>query len=199
MSPADVAARGALNALSPEAGIEKLEKALADTGDPGEQAKLQSAMAMLYAQADPPDEAAVQACFRKAMDLAPDLALKQQVAAMQAQYLLALGQKEQAQQLIGSVLAPDAPVSEAKVRLYLMLGQVHESSEEGDEAELAYVHAFRESIETEGELSPGMEGALRLSAMRLAQLYRGTGRQTEAAQVARALSVRLAGGKALAP
>ncbi len=199
MSPTDRTVRSAMNALSPEAGIEKLEEALANTNAPGEQAKLQAAMAMLYAQVDPPDEAAVEARFEQAMDSAQTLATKQQVAAMHAQYLMLRGQDEQAQQVIGSVLGSGGSANEATMRLYLMLGQMHESSEEMSEAELAYLHAFRQSMATEGDLKSETEAVLRLSAMRLAQLYRQTGREAEEAQIARALTQRLAEATPPAP
>ena len=77
------------------------------------------------------------------------------------------------------------PPSAATLELSMLLGDLHERCGAHDKAEAAYKHTVDQAIALDVDLNPEPMDYLRMAALRLARLYRSSGRQEDAESVVR--------------
>lgn len=186
-------ARAALNSLSPEAGLRKLDEALAMERAPEQNAILYEAQGQLYAQLDPPDYEAARASFDQAAVLAEDPVLQEEIAYTAVQMLVQAGFEAEARERIVAQLADGPPQSDTGYKLRLIEGQLQEHAGALEAAEATYqsvldaARAMPEPLESEGALA-----LARLAGMRLTTLYRKHDRDGEADTLSQDLRKQLA-------
>lgn len=190
--PAGKTAREALNSLSPEAGLRKLEDALALPNTPEQKALLLEAQGQLYAELDPPDYEKSLASFDEAAELATDPVIQEAIVFETAQMLLQAGEEAAALRRIDAHLATGPPRSDMGYKLRLMQGQMHERAGALEEAEATYQAVLSEAGELPDYLDKETAVSLmRLAGLRLTSLYRDNDRSQAADSLARDLKRQL--------
>lgn len=188
-SPVEKSIRSALNTLSPEAGIARLKLALDTPHTPEEDARMHTAMGMLYAQLDPPDYAGAKQAFEQAMRAAPNPAARREALKHYAAMALNAGRAETVLPVLESALRQTAEEPAGQAPLQLLLGQIHEAAGRLEPAEQAYQRVIDTALGNNGAPPKPVENAVRLAALRLSRLYTTSGRKEKA----EALRERVAG------
>lgn len=175
--------REALNAASPEMGIQKIEAALADNPSDDDRALMENAAGVLYCQLRPPVLDAAGEAFDAAYLRASTPGLRIALAVDEIATWLRLGETQRAgarlQQALGEPPVPGA----ARARLGLLQGQFEEAQGNAAGAEGAYRQVLSEGAEAASP-EPGLQDAARVAGLRLTRLLRKEGRQEEAQAVA---------------
>lgn len=178
----------AVNQDTPEAGIAQLQQALSPDMPPEEQAAIRTAMGRLMAQQNPPAADAALAEFDQAMALIPKLEDRLKVFREELDILLTKGADDLALSRIQALIAESEPQSAPRTSLALMLGQTYENVNAAKKAEETYRQAWSEAMQENSTVPKECEDTLRLIALRLARLYRATGRDKEAGALAEQLT-----------
>ena len=181
----------ALNAFSPETGIEELTEALKTPCAAQDAANMHAAMGMLCAQLDPADFDRAEAAFAQAMELAPDPASRQDILKQEAWVLLQAGQPGKAREKVAAAFSEKGPITPAWLELGVLLAQLHESAGDPENAEEVLKRTVDEALAHEEELGADGADVLRLAGLRLSRLYRGTNREQEAVALAKQLRTHL--------
>ncbi len=186
--------REAMNSLSPEDGLDKLQGMLDGRRGAEEESEIYAAMAALYQQLDPPRSTNAREAFERAMASARSTALRRDIALREASFLIGQGETAAAQQRITGILEEGGAPTPVQVKLEVLSGQLDEQAERKTEAEKAYRSAIEHTLEMAKDAPLDDEGtdALRLACLRLSQLYQATGREKEAADIAARLKQYLA-------
>ncbi len=190
-SVADEIIGTAVNALSPEEGLQTIEDELAIPHAPKDQARLYLTQATLMAQMLPPKTEEALAALDKAMSLAPGLAQQQRIAKHKARLLFANGEFVQARQLLETTLQSAQEITMPGLELSLLLGKIYEKEATYDEAERLYRRTMRLALGLKRKAVPEAESLMRLTALRLAQLYKTTGHPEKAEILAQELPNQL--------
>ncbi len=186
--PASDVAQAALNNLSPEAGLRQLEAALALPHNQEQAALLHEARAELYTQMSPPDFEQAQLAFEKALEMAVDPLLQEEIQHQMVQMLMQAGRDPEALERASARLKDAPPSGGAGYKLQLLLGQLYERAGHHDLAETNYRAVFDAMGGIPESLSPEESIALsRLATLRLTHLYRGAKRDQDAEDIALAL------------
>lgn len=175
------AAQAALNAPTPEAGIERLNQDLANDAPRDQISDIQTALSALHLRKDPPDLEAAADAAMAALDSArtPEQRLRSAVA--EASVLQAMGRIDDARSTVDAALRANPQPSEDRLRLLLLDAAMAQDA--GDEA--AAERSLRALIDEAAPLMDGapasLDHAYRLAALKLARLYRSQGRTAESA------------------
>ena len=191
-SPADQAVQEALNALSPEHGIEKIEAYLASLENLDEAARLYCALGTLYAQTDPPDTSRAEQTLAVANDLAQSPQDKHRATYLLTNMLVQRGEKDRALDEVRAALDRDGTATLPGAQLSVLAGSLHESEGAVQEAEAAYKKAMESSLAASERVGPRALDVYRQACLSLARLYRNTDRDSEAEAVTRDLKRALA-------
>ena len=186
--PANEVAQAALNNLSPESGLRQVETALALPHNQEQAALLHEARAELYTRMNPPDFEQARLAFEKALEIAKDPLLREEIQHEMVQMLMQAGRDSEALERAAAQLKSTPPAGGAGYKLQLLLGQLHERAGQGELAESNYRAVFDAMGGMPEGLTPEDSIALsRLSTLRLTHLYRGAKRDQDAEDVALAL------------
>lgn len=186
--PANDVAQAALNNLSPEVGLRQVETALALPHNQEQAALLHEARAELYTQMSPPDFEQAQLAFEKALEMAADPLLQEEIQHELVQMLMQAGRDPEALERASARLKKTPPAGGAGYKLQLLLGQLYERAGHHDLAETNYREVFDAMGGMPKNLGPEESIALsRLATLRLTHLYRGAKREQDAEDVALAL------------
>lgn len=191
-SPEEQSIREALNDLSPERGIEKLEALLDTELSDDDRARVHAAIAKLCGQLDTPDVARQDQSLQLAQAFAssPDAVLD--TARTHAEILAQRGDYTGAMDRIRAARDGLGAASAERATLGVLLGGLLETHGDGSAAEDAYAAAFKDARETDAQNADGREEALRQAGMRLSRMYRASGRGAEADNLAGELAAALA-------
>lgn len=190
---ASATARSALGSFTPEAGLRKLDEALALPQTPEQSALLHEARGQLLAQLDPPDYDGAQAAFEEALALAPDPRLDEEIAHEAVQVLIRAERGEEALKVAREQLAAHPPDGEAGYKLQLLQGQLLEQAGDFAGAEAAWrgvlqaMEPVPESLDDETALSLS-----RVATMRLTQMFRAQDRLEDLESVTATLKKQVA-------
>ena len=186
--PAGDTAREALNSFSTEAGLQKLDAALALPNTPEQSALLHEAKGQLLAQLDPPDYDASLAHFDQAAAAAGDAELRAEIVHKTAQMLMQAGRDGEAAARVDAQLAAEPPQGPTGYKLRIIRGQLLERTGRLEEAESTYQAVLAAVQSMPEHLDPDAARTLaRLAGLRLTGMYRKHDRQ----QAADALSAEL--------
>ncbi|MFM1921530.1 MAG: hypothetical protein RLZZ303_3164 [Candidatus Hydrogenedentota bacterium] len=191
-SPEEQSIREALNDLSPERGIEKLEALLETELNDDDRARVHAAIAKLCGQLDTPDMARQDQALQLAQAFAssPDTVLDTarthaEILAQRGDYPGAMGRIRAARDGMGAASAERATLG-------VFLGGLLETQGDASAAEDAYAAAFKDAREAGSQDGEGREEVLRQAGMRLSRMYRASGRGAEADNLAGELAAALA-------
>ncbi len=185
------AAQEALNALTPEEGIEKVLASLATLETTAETAELYSALGRLYAQTDPPDIANAQAAFATASNLVRSSEAKHRIACLEAKMLVTQDQPRAALTRIRDTLEFDKTITVARLQLMIMLGKLKHDAGDVEAAEAAYRAIVGQSLDIFEDLGPDSVDVYRQACLNLARLYRKTGHDKKADSLVKTMKQRL--------
>ncbi|MBL7645839.1 MAG: hypothetical protein JNK74_06565 [Candidatus Hydrogenedentes bacterium] len=186
--PANEVAQAALNNLSPESGLRQVETALALPHNQEQAALLHEARAELYTRMDPPDFEQARLAFEKALEMAKDPRLREEIQHEMVQMLMQAGRDPEALERAAAQVKSAPPTGGAGYKLQLLLGQLHERAGQSELAETNYRAVFDAMGGMPEGLSPEESIALsRLATLRLTHLYRAAKRDQDAEDVALAL------------
>ena len=186
--PANDVAQAALNNLSPESGLRQVETALALPHNQEQAALLHEARAELYTRMDPPDFEQARLAFDKALEMAKDPLLLEEIQHEMVQMLMQAGRDPEALERASAQLQKTPPSGGAGYKLQLLLGQLYERAGHHDLAETNYRAVFDAMGGIPESLTPEESIALsRLATLRLTHLYRGIKRDQDAEDAAIAL------------
>lgn len=181
----------ALAAPSPQAGVEMVNKALANARSKSESSQLYSTLAKLEAQSNPANYAAVDRALANAEALAETAEDRHEAGLAKAQILLNRGDRAQALEALNHALAQGDAVTEAGLRARVLRANLYE--ETGDTARA--VAEYQKSIEDASKSAPtlGLDAAnvYRQACLRLSRLYRQQGNEKEAEKLARRMKLDL--------
>lgn len=190
---AGAAAQSALGSFTPEAGLRKLDEALALPRTPEQSALLHEARGQLLAQLDPPDYDGAQVAFDEALALAEDPLLDEEIAHEAVQVLVRAERSEEALKVAREQLAAHPPGGEAGFKLQLLQGQLLEQGGDFAGAEAAWrgvlqaMEPVPDSLDVETSLS-----LARVATMRLTQMYRAQNRLEDLESVTAMLKKQVA-------
>jgi tetratricopeptide (TPR) repeat protein len=188
LSEAETEIREALNALSPEQGMEKLEAMLAEGRADGREADIYCALGGLRARKNPPDYNAAAEAFLQARQAASGRAARQRVAIHEAQMHFYRGATASARKVVDSALAEPGPLNFESIQLGLMQGQIEESAGNLEEAEKAYNRMLDLALDAaggDGETGGDLTDLIRLAGLRLSRIYRDSDRDDAALEIAK--------------
>jgi tetratricopeptide (TPR) repeat protein len=190
--PANDVAQAALNNLSPEVGLRQLESALALPNNQEQAALLHEARAELYTRMSPPDFEQARLAFEKALEMASDPLLREEIQHEIVQMLMQAERYPEALEQAGAHLRENPPTGGAGYKLQLLLGQLYELAGHRDLAETNYRAVF----DAMGGMPEGVDPEVsitlsRLATLRLTHLYRSAKRDQDAEDVALALKKRV--------
>jgi len=191
LSEAEQALEEAMNALSVDDAIERLTACLSEFEGAEEEARLYTSLAGLHSRAEPPDLEAAEQALDKAAALARTPTDKQRVVHAEANMLVVAGKQEQALERIEESLSQDGPATLPGLDLAVLRGTLHEESGDLDSAEAAYNDAAERAVEAAGTLGEAALNVYRQACLKLARLYRTSGRQHLADRVRREMRARL--------
>ena len=191
--PAGDLAREALGSFSPEAGLRKLDQALALPNTPEQTALLHEAKAQLHAQMSPPDYDASLAHFEQAAAATTDPELREEIVYKTAQMLIQAGRDGEARDQVDMQLTDRPPQGPVGYKLQILQGQLLEQSGRLEEAEKVYQAVLAAAQGMPAHLDK--EAALslaRLAGLRLTALYRKHDRRQAADTLSQELKRQLA-------
>lgn len=191
-SPEEQSIREALNDLSPERGIEKLEALLETELNDDDRARVHAAIAKLCGQLDTPDMARQDQALQLAQAFAssPDAVLD--TARTHAEILAQRGDYPGAMSRIRAARDGMGAASAERATLGVLLGGLLETQGDASAAEDAYAAAFKDAREAGSQDGEGREEVLRQAGMRLSRMFRASGRGAEADNLAGELAAALA-------
>ena len=175
----------ALNTLSPAEGIAHVQAQLMTVQDPGTTAALYAALGRLYAFRDPPDLDAALAAFDRAVELAPSAEARHSIVRDRILAMHDAGRPEEILALVEGAVRPDDEASLATLQLDLLRAAALEKLDRADDAAAVYQTIMDRTLEMRDDNPLQAEDIYRQGAMRLARLYRETGRTEEADAIAR--------------
>lgn len=173
-----------VNTLNPEEGIEAVRALLAEERDVGSTVDLYAALGRLYAFRDPPDLPAAGAAFDRAADLAPSAEARHRIVRDRIVAIHESSTPEEVLALIDATIRPEDDVGLATLQLRLLRAGALEKLGRGDEAVAIYEAIMQQTLAMREENAIEAEDIFRQGALRLARLYRETGREDEATEVA---------------
>jgi len=175
----------AVNAPSPEDGVQQLRDYLAGPHDPAEDSRLYSTMATVTLRVVPADPEAAAEAADEAMALAQSPEDFHSAAYAKAMVLESTGQLEDARTSIRMIREKEPGATIPGLKLGVLEAMLDERAEDTAAAEATYGRVMNEALslsESDGEKA--LEH-YRVAALRLARLYRSTGREKEAENLAR--------------
>ncbi len=177
------AARQALDAPTPQVGLEQLRTYLASHHDPREDSFIQSSMAELYLRVVPPDSEAAAKAAKVAMELAQSAEERHRALYVQATVLQFQGRIEEARHQIQAAFEDDG-ISLAGLKLATLEGLLDEQAGDTPAAEKAYKRVMNHALSLADQHPEEALNNYRLAALKLARLYRKLGRSAEADRLA---------------
>ena len=192
VSATEQTVREAMNALSPEAGIKRLQACLAGLKEVGAASRVYWALGTLYGQLDPPDIERAMEALQTAAGQARSAEDRHRAALSLAGLLAQKGDRAQAEERIRSALEYDKMVTLPGLQLEILLGKLYEDDGANEAAEAAYKNAVDDAA------AAGVSAAniYRQACLSLARFYRKLGRDADADALARVMKTQLDGAKA---
>ena len=171
----------ALEAPSPELGIEQLERYLQRTHDPAQDSQIHSGIAELQLRVVPPNTAQARIEMSAALELAQSLEDRQRAAFIEAGILQLGGHSEEARLCLEKGLAEsDENITITGLRLGILAGSLAEDAKDFSAAKAAYSRVIQQAAAAPETIQKEALNSYRLASLRMIQLYRKTGRANEA-------------------
>lgn len=179
-SPEEAAAAHALNALTPQLGIERLRAQLAALENLEHASRLYAALGTLYAQNGETSAAQADQAFAKAKQLARSNEDRHRAALAYVNALSARGDTETAAKEAAAALNDAASPTVPGVQLTIAQARLFEKQGQDQKAETAYKKAMEDALPALPALGQDAANVYRQACLALVQLYRRTGRQPQA-------------------
>lgn len=183
----------AVNAPIPEEGIAQVTEYLAQLDQVAEASRLYAALATLYMKSSPTPPDIVQELLARAAAVAINPEDRLYAARVEAEILQQCADANDALARVREALQADNVETLDTLQLRLMQGDLEERKGDLVAAEAAYKELTKRSWAARETLGPRAADLYRLACLRLARLYRKTGRDREADTLARTVRTRLGG------
>lgn len=181
----------ALSAPSSETGIQMISEALTETTSPSEQSQLYSSLSLLYAQEDEKNLEGIRQALNKAFQLAQTEEDRHEAYLAEVQILLNMGHDSAAQKRLEKTFEEAGQPTEPGLHMGVMLAKIYEEAGEREKAEARYRHVMDQWMQSGKRFSDQAANIYRQACLRLARLYRKSGKETEAKAVAQEMKLNL--------
>ncbi len=186
MSEIERSVHDALNSLSPEVGIARLEEARQQAANASETVAIERALAKLYMQLDPPDTVQAEQSLDQALSAADTVDGRNQIIMEQVQLYLQRGETGIAKSRLAAALAMPGPSSPSRLRLELAQTQLDESGGALDQAAQGYADIAERAADLAAvgpTAAAEAEELAGLAVMRLVSMYRAQGMNDDADRI----------------
>ena len=180
LTPEEAAAAEALNALTPQQGIDRLAALLATLDNLENASRLYTALGTLYTQTGEAGVAPAEEAFATAKKLARNHEDRHRAALAHVTALSARGDVEGAMREASAAIQPGDPYTLSGMQLAVAQGKLYEQQNAPDQAEEAYKKAMQDALAAEPVLHSDALNVYRQACLSLVQLYRKTGRESAA-------------------
>ncbi|MCX5771328.1 MAG: hypothetical protein NTZ09_13820 [Candidatus Hydrogenedentes bacterium] len=191
-TPEEAAATEALNALTPQQGIDRLADLLATLDNLENASRLYSTLGTLYAQTGEPGAAPAEEAFAAAKTFARSHEDRHRAALAHVTALSARGDVEGAVREAADALEQGDPYTLSGIQLAVTQGTLYEQQNALDQAEAAYKKAMQDALAAEPVLRDDALNVYRQACLSLVQLYRRTGREPAANSLVLTMKNKLA-------
>ncbi|HUW60818.1 MAG TPA: hypothetical protein VMZ06_07395 [Candidatus Bathyarchaeia archaeon] len=180
VTPEEAAAAEALNALTPQQGIDRLSALLATLDNLENASRLYTALGTLYTQTGEAGVAPAEEAFAVAKKLAHTYQDRHRAALAHVTALSARGDIEAAMREAADAIQPGDPYTISGMQLAVAQGKLYEQQGAPDQAETAYKKAMEDALAAQPVLHNDALNVYRQACLSLVQLYRKTGREPAA-------------------
>ena len=153
---------------------------MAGEHDPSQDSHLYGALARLSIQVVPPDTAGATEAANAALDLAQTPEDRHRAAYVEATVLQFGGRLEDARKAVRAMLEREQTATLPGLKLGIFEGSLAEQGGDAEAAEQAYRNVIRQTRAMEDGEQAQLSDSYRLATLKLARLYRRTGRSKEA-------------------
>lgn len=183
----------ALNAASPEEGVEQILERLSEPGaeESPDVSRLYATLGTLYARREPLDLEAMRHAFERAVSAAATPGETEEAVYRQAKAMMQLGQDDLALRALTGAPPGDGPVTARGLELGVMRGMAFEKAGDTEKALAAYEETMESAVKGGENSSEAIASVFRQAGLRLARLHRRLGQTQEANQVARHMNAWL--------
>jgi len=188
----EAAATEALNALTPQQGIDRLAALLATLDNLENASRLYTALGTLYAQTGEAGVAPAKEAFAAAKKLARSHEDRHRAALGHVTALSARGDIEGAMREASAAIEEGDPSTLSGMQLAVAQGKLYEQQNAPDQAEAAYKKAMEDALAAAPVLHADALNVYRQACLSLVQLYRKTGREPAANSLVLTMKNKLA-------
>lgn len=188
----EAAVAEALNALTPQEGIDRLAGLLATLDNLEQASRLYTSLGTLYAQSGEAGAAPAEEAFAAAKNLARSHEDRHQAALAHVTALSARGDIEGAMREASAAVQEGDPYTPSGIQLIVAQGKLYERQNAPDQAETAYKKAMDDALAAAPVLRDDALNVYRQACLSLAQLYRRTDREPAANSLVLSMKNKLA-------
>jgi tetratricopeptide (TPR) repeat protein len=183
-SESDQAIQEALNGMTPEEGIQRLEREMERLHTAAESAALCEAVAKLLMRENSANSQSALQTFERALAMAPTTEMRRRIALSEARLQAELGDVSAARARLQSVLEEDSAVTATALKVRVELSNLEMRAGNRAKAIRGYKEALDLGLNKTGPLDDETKDAMRLAALRLSKALREEGRASEATEIA---------------